>query len=770
MRSFLALIYKDLRLTLRGVGLAALVLTLLLAPALTLLTGELGEGQLLRPFPIALRDEDGTVMSRSLLTQLKNVELFSEVRLLEPGESDDEAIKGGAAAVVTIPHDFFYDVYSMEDCPVGVTLNTSMELESAVFESVFKSVMGIIAANHSSVIGAYTFAYGELTPELTREMYARGGEQLLIDALGRQRVFASVGSGNLAAGALSRRLAATVLAVSAMFFALSAASTLPEERRRGILPRLRGSGLGGVGVLTSKFVTALILTLPSAVLVWAVSGLGFLYVLAADAALTFCAFGLMAALSLLFPTGGRARAAGNLLMLLSLALGGTLWAGGALGTTLSRWTLPGLASLALECGAAGLEIRELAELLWPLPAIGVAGFILALMFLRPGRSGGPSARGGSSGGSAGAASKSHGHRLLGLTLMKLRIYSGGYALLIAAAAVSLLCGLAASPAGEGTESLRLGICDLDGTWASARLAEELSTLGGVETIPMDLREGERAALTGEIEGLLTIGEGYGAVVASEEDVPLTYTPSARGWSSGGAREIIAGAVMADIRAAAAPGVAGELLGRELTEAETEELYRLIDIASGDLPPLYEISYAGGGGRPAPFEPEPAGAAALAAMLTLFTAAARVTAPECRGAERRLAALPRGKSLSRGSDALALFCLALAVMAPAMLGAGEVSPGALISGALTFSALARLVAALGGGEGRVEALAPLAAVLIALTGGCFLDISDLSGPLRLLTLVSPAGLFLRSVESSIWALPLLIEGALLTAVSERRFIN
>ena len=144
-----AALYKDLLLFLRGTGLAALVLPLVLLLAFRTGLGDLSAQAYVQPFPIAVRDQDNTLMSRSLIAQMAQIQLFSRVDRLEEGDSDQEALDAGAAAVVTVPQDFFYDLYKMEDCPVSVTLNGEMELESALFQSIFRSVMDIIAADQA---------------------------------------------------------------------------------------------------------------------------------------------------------------------------------------------------------------------------------------------------------------------------------------------------------------------------------------------------------------------------------------------------------------------------------------------------------------------------------------------------------------------------------------------------------------------------------------------------------------------------------------------
>ncbi|MBQ4417753.1 MAG: ABC transporter permease, partial [Butyrivibrio sp.] len=131
MRGFAAAFYKDMKLMMNGTGVFTLLFTLLLVPVFLFGTRDLSAEQVVRPFPIAVRDLDKTLMSRSLVSQLGEIELFSEIRRTGEDEPDRAALDAGCAAVLTIPKDFFYAMYSASDCPVDITLNESRPLEAA---------------------------------------------------------------------------------------------------------------------------------------------------------------------------------------------------------------------------------------------------------------------------------------------------------------------------------------------------------------------------------------------------------------------------------------------------------------------------------------------------------------------------------------------------------------------------------------------------------------------------------------------------------------
>ncbi len=779
MRAFLASFYKDLKLILSSAGVLAVLLPLLLLPALALGMGDLGRAGLVSAFPIAVRDRDATVVSRSLITQLRDVGLFSEVRVLEEGETDAEAIGRGAVAVATIPEDFFYEVYKMADCPVEVTLNSATPLQSSLFKSVFESIMGIIRANHASTLGTYSFVYGELTPEVVSQMRQEAGNQLVLDALGRQTVFTALPEPEDLTGALMRRLSACVLGVLAILFALSSAETVPEELGLGVLPRFRSAGLGVWPFILSKLLSAALLSLPGAVAAAVISGAGVLFTLGVWMVLLAAAFAMMTATALAAPTVSGAQRWGNLIVLVSLALGGTLWPlrllPGPL-RALGRLTLPGCALLALEARAAGLGVFEAARFLLPAVLTLAAGLCASPLALARRRS-----RRGSTAGDTSAPESGDGKRLgmagrlFGLTAFRVRQVSGGYGALAAFLLAAAVSGLAASSLyGPGAGTLRLGAEDLDGTEESRALLEALAGREGVELKYLDPGRGRTALLTGEIEGVVTVGEGYGRALADGEDTPLEYTPAPGAVSGDGAREILAGTAMARLRRTQAPGRAAELLGRELEDGEISVLEEEIDRAEGTLPELYHIGWSAGSGPADPFAPGPMSFAALASLLTVLTASAVLGSAEARCASRRMRSLRRGRALDGLSELLALTVLAAAasgtVLAVCAIAPGAPMPGAFravmtaAGASLLFAALSALLASLGA-DCRVDALAPMTAVLLCLIGGCFVDFTGLGGALAGAALISPPGLAARAFSEGGWFLAALwVEAAGFSALA------
>ena len=802
MSGLRAALYKDFKLFFSGMGLLALLLPILLVPALRLGMGDLSGQSYVRPFPIAVRDMDNTLMSRSLLSQIEAVQLFSRVDRLGEDEPDSAALAAGAAAVVTVPKDFFYDLYRMEDCPVEVTLNTGMELESGLFQAVFSSVMGIIRANQTASLGAYTLACGELTPGLQNEMYAQSARQLIADALGRQLVFDTASEASDLAGALERRLLACILGVLALFFVLSAVKTLPEEMALGVLPRFQAMGRGAASFWASKFLTALLLSLPTVLLCAAVFRdvppllLLLLYIL-----LLFAAFGILSALAAWTANAQAAQRWGNLLLLLSLALGGTLWPRSALPAPLpllGKLTLPYYAALGLEADASGMGWGTVLALLWPLPVMGAVGLALAAVGLsrftcsrraaslrhgqNPASLRGPwafalaplhprcsrrlrasffrrrSGRGADASTAPGAPVRQPRQdppltgllrRLVSLSRFKLWAMAGGLRGIAAALAVCLLCGAAAASVRDGTVgTLQLLLCDLDGSALSRELAERIAAAEGVSVTLCGEDEGRRVLLDGGAEGMLVIGKGYAAALQADGTLPLHYEGGLSARSAQGTRELIAGMVSAQRSRQRAVLLSAELLGRPITDGERLALGEIISGYEKAMPPLFHIGRSSGAGLDGLFVPGQMSFAALAGLFTCLTAASWCGSRDSRLALRRMSAIPRGVWLAYGSDCLALAALGLLSLLAVLLPGGEVPLPAAALYALCAAALSLALTRLAALEGRVDALAPFLALLLCLLGGCFIDLSRLSPRTELLAMIAPPGLAARAAQG-VW---------------------
>ena len=739
MSGLRASLFKDCKLLLKGSGWWSFLLPVLLFAALGAGMGDYSQKTVLQPFAIAVRDLDNTPMSRSLRGQMAQIELFSEIMPVQEGQPDEELLERGAAAVVTIPKDFFYTMYTMDNQEVQVTLNGAMPLESQLFGSMFESVMGIIQADQTAILGVYQTCYGELTPELEADLYAQASQRLIWDALSRQAVFDGGVTASDVQGALERRLFACTLSVLCLFFALAAAKTVPQELRLGLLARYRSAG-GSLGAFAlSKLLCVLVLAVPAlGVLLAVFQGKQLVKLAALGGALLLCAFCLMLCLAVWAWEEERTQRWGNLFLLVSLLAGGGLYPLSLLPEPLRRLaplTLPYYAGLGVELVEQG---GDLLPWLWPLAALSLGA--LALTAFRWKWCNGI------------LLYNDFDFGIHSIVFLKAKAMSGGALSLVLSLVLLLGCGAGSAWAlgQESQKQLVLAVVDED---QSAHAQEMLDALGEISTVKLitcTAKEGDRLLLTGQAEGLLTLAPGFGeALDSGAEQLPMTYRGTATSHSSQAARELIAGQT-AVLRSRV---WAIQEASQRAEDVSQEILLENIAVLNQNHPPLYRMTTVQGETRSL-LQPSALGFAVLAATLWSLTCAAWTGREDCRRVERRFRTRPNGLLLAHGTDVLALSGLTLLCMLAVLLPAGRWSIG-LLGTAAAFSwcmaALALLLTRLSPQSGRVDTLAPFLALIICVLGGCFLDLSQLSPALQRLALLTPQGLALQSAGGALLVL-------------------
>lgn len=762
MREFQAAVRKDVRLFLSGHGFAALLLPVLLCLALRTFGGELLRPAYIEAFPIGILDEDQTLMSRSLIRQIGEVELFSEVIRGKEGESSERLLEQGCAAVITIPKDFFYTMYRLENQKVSVVLNDKKPLEAALVQSVFTSVMDIIAADQTVGKTVYKFCYGELSKEQEKSLWEETSNYLLTDALGRQNVFENPLEPSRIQEDIQRGLMLCAVSVLCVFFALSAVKTLPEEFYLGILPRYQAAG-GRLWVFVlSKFLVSLFLALPSLALLVLIFRPEYPLAIGFAAGIFFAeVFGCLFLLAAVLGEADAIQRAGNLLLLLWLVLGGTLYAREAFPVfvqKISDWTFPGRLRTCMEILEAGTGRQKVLLYLLLSFAAGIGLSGLAVWRLSKKGLSEPfffrRRQKGEDGQKESAATSGYSLALCRagkMTLLKAAAMSGGRkgfaALMIT---VSFCAALAAQALQKGEPvSLRISVAAEKETPAAEELIQLIEKHPGITLVREEKTEGQSSLRSGKTEGLLVIGRGYDEALEGEEGLPLLYESSSSAVSAQAAREVIAGQVL--LQKARLRGLrdAERMLGRTLKTEEEEQLRQQMTAEREALPELYELqSRQGGQAEPAEtlLEPSQMGFSALVILMTQMTWGVWTGRRDARRVELRMRSLPGGSFLSYGSDAAALWLTGMAAGLCALLPAGWEGNGQLEITAVYALATAGLTLAMTrytALSGRVDAIAPLTALLTCMAGGCFGDISRFSPFMQKLSFLTPQGLALRA---------------------------
>lgn len=750
MRGLYAALQKDIRLFFSGTGIAALLLPVLLFFALQTGMSNMAKDAYVAPFPIAVRDEDGTVMSRSLTSQMRQLDIFSEVIRAKEMQTDAQLLEEGAAAVVTIPKDYFYTMYSMNNAAVTVVLNENMPLQAQLLRSVLTSVMDIIGADQSTGRVVYRHLYGALNQQQEEKLWEETAGLLIQDALSRQQVFDTSPQAD-AQSALSRSLLACAISVLCLFFPLSAVKTIPEELHMGILPRFIAAGGSMLAFLLSKLLTAALLTLPSfLLLIFTFEARGWMLLILASAILFCAGFSLMLLLASLSKDAAATQRMGNMLLLLSLVLGGALYPMELLPAFVQRislWTLPYYAGAAAQWAFSGMGVPGLLRQLLPV-ILMLFLFPLSILFIRftenHRRKTATCAPGDHSWIAPGKKS-SAGKVLLPVTALKLRGMSGGFLGIAAMALVCLLGGaVAATALGKTPDTLTIAVDIREQSPQTEDLAKMLQTRQGLTLVFTSAEEGREMLASGKAEGLLIIHKGYGAALTGNEKPNLLYESAASASSAMGAREIIAGQVSVQRIQLRGLQTLQARSGQTLSLQESNALLAEMQAEIAQLPALYTFtSLSGKAVSVNPYAPSPFGFALLAVMLTVFTWGAWVGRSDARRVEGRIAARRFGTALSYCSDACALLLAALISGAAAIFltAPSPTETAALCTYIFCVTGLSLALVRFSALSGRMDILAPFLALITALLGGSFGDFTQFYPPLQMAAYFTPQGLAL-----------------------------
>lgn len=768
MRSLLCALYKDLRLFHRGGGWLSLLLPLFLLPLMLLLLRP--SDFTVRPFPVAVKDEDRSFMSRSLIEQLRELPLFSEIRVIPEGETEERVLSEGAAAAVTIPKDFFYSAYRYRGEPVKLSLNSSRPEEAAIFGELFRSIMGIMETEQAVSESVYALSFpGQLSEEKKEEMYESSSKLLLRAVLRRGLIFDERPERKELSRALLIRILSAVLFFLAFLLPLSILRSEAEERRMGVLPRFLLSGGSRSAFFLSKLLLSLFLFLPPClILLLPLHSLGMqesaLFLLFSVLEL-FSSFLFLSGLTMLFSGGRPLLLFGNLFLAGSLLLGGSFLDPASLppllrslsdftplrgnllflrllskGSSPSLLLLSSLPLLLLSfCGILFLFISAFKKRFFPSLSSSSISLHMA-------------SRGEKSGEPASAFPEGEGRmcffrrltRLSFLRAMALSGRRGGILLLLLS---SLLLGaLLSSFPGGGAKRIRIAAVDLDQSEASSLLLSELSSSDSLFTLETTEKEARRLLSLGELEGVLFIKRGYAEGLKEGGKSLLHYESSENSLSSASVRETISGLSISEGILESAKSRAEGLLGRELRKEEEKALSLSIRKRRGEKRLYFESKQRGQSGEEL-LMPGREGFLALYLLLLSFSISGGLSEGGGRASERRMRSMERGVELDLLSAFFGILFLLTISFLPFLpfCRIGIRGTALLFLYSASLSSLLLLLSFFLRTERGAEGNAALLSLLFSLLGGCFSGLSLLPPLLNVPGFLLPPGLFLRALS-------------------------
>lgn len=738
MNGFIAAIRKDLILFFRKGGVFSLLFPLLLFPFfLFFFRGTSGS---FRSFPVSVVDEDETIMSKTLIRQMEDVELFSEVHRIRREEIDRE-LQEGSVGVLCIPKDFFYTAYRFQGEPVELILNEKRPTESAILESVFTSIMKIMEKEQEVSLSVYHTAYGDKLSEKEEEaLYESASERLLSAVLRRQLVFQDTNIESNVATALLIRISSALLFLFLSFTALSMVAAVPEEAEKGIVSRFRQ--MGGRGFYLSKWLVLLFLSLP--MLLFAELSLKKVLALSGEGMLVFLFYFLLSLFSFflfflgLFRVVRDARLGKNLsltLLFLTLLFTGRLFSSGKIPFSLARFSPISITAVLLEGLRRGYPFSAFLPFFYPLFLLSL--FSLLLFFCR-------------TKGTGKARTAGLMMRVLPFPLWRGYIRMGRVAGCLLLLFFCLFLGKYAEDRQEAHLAVYLVEKDR-GDW-SKELIKDLETEKSLSLYPVQEKEAEEKLLYGDKEGVLTIEEGY---TGDEEGRgKLLYETSSSSLSEMAVREIVAAYVARERTMRTEKAYLSSLLGRKPTEKE-EKVLMENNRKYRRTTPLFTIERKNGAEEKTLFMPKKEAVYAFLLYFYLFSFSAFYGESEEKKVEGRLRSLSGGTLRLFMSDALLYLLLSIAFALALKLRFSLFTTLSLVLYAFFLFAFSKGLSSKVLGEGAETGLGLHLGLLFSLLGGAFMDFSALGEKTRLLPYLSPVGLFLKGTEGDLPALALLV---------------
>ena len=766
MNGFLAALKKDMCLFFRKGGLFSLLFPLLLLPLfLFFFRGNSGG---LQAFPVSVIDEDETLMSKTLIRQMEEVELFSEVHKISR-EDISEELEKGSVGVLRIPKDFFYTAYRFQGEPVELILNERRATESAILESVFTSIMKIMEKEQEMSLAVFHTAYGEkLSVSEEEELYHRASERLLNSVLKRQLIFQNEEVGANVAFALVMRIASALLFLFLSFISLSMVSAVPEEEKKGIVSRFRQ--MGGRGFYLSKFLLLFLLSLPALSL-----SLLFLYRGFALPPELLLFFALYYNLSLLgfylffwgiFSFIREERLAKNFsvcLIFLLLLFTGRLFSAGRMPFSLARFSPISINAVLLEGLRRGYSPARLMPFVLPLGLFLLLGILLRFMHSFSEKRGlleketvFPKRRGFEEG-------RIRGKQFL-MNCLPFPAWRG-YILLgrtVGVLLFLLFCLCLGRYAEDKTqEKIAFYLVNEDGGEWSRELLRDLDAEKSLDIQLIPEKEKEEKLLYGDKEGVLTIRKGYTG--DREEKGKLLYESGSAFLSEMGLREIVAAVVAGEKIERGANDYLSSLLGREI-RADEQDLLTKNQKQYKRTSPLYTVRKQNGATREELFSPRREAVYAFLLYFFLFSLAS--VAGE--GEEKRVAARLQSIAGARRRYLIGLFLVFLGISLcfffALRLDFSFNAMLSLFSYTLFLFGFSRFLSVRVLGEGAETGLSLNLGLFFCLSGGAFMDFTALSGWIKYLPYLSPVGLFLKGTEGDLVAPAILLAIGLCTCRS------
>ncbi len=400
MIPFLTLLKNDIRLFLKDWKACLLLLA---APLLFIsyftyvLTPYLNKSSFIEPFPVALVDLEDSTLTRMLENQVKEIDIFSEIRRLDEKTALEQLSDKDVGGIIILPADLTISVSVGENKPVTVVGSSAMPLQAYVVKNIAQSAANLVSAGQSAIITIYH--YDREAGLSGAELDARYNNVIMeyvLEALARNEIFLNSDADTGYSLAPVEYFTAALIIVFMMFAGMPAMKMLTMERSAGITRRLSATPVKMWMMLLSKLIASvLLLTLQFGIIIIFTSKVFNSYwgapvknilVLFGAVILAVSAWSMFVASISSSPAS--ADVIGNLGILLMAVAGGSIYPlssmpgfmRGLSRLTINRWAMDGFMVLFSGNDAAGTGLYSLVLLM--MACILMAGSVLIMKLLR----------------------------------------------------------------------------------------------------------------------------------------------------------------------------------------------------------------------------------------------------------------------------------------------------------------------------------------------------------------------------------------------------
>lgn len=263
MGVFLSIFKNDLRIVLRDVKA---LLLLLIMPVIVImimaraLTPLLEKTVFIEPFDVAVVDEEQSMWTGLLAAQLKNLGIINDIRWTDEKEARELIAKNEIAAAIVIPPNLSDSIDHWEPVQGKVIGNSSLYLESRLIKNIAVVGSTSVSAGLAALNAIYDYEYkagfdsGFMANDINQ-----ANESFIEEILARKDVFLESTTQKPEINPLEF-YAASLIAVFVMFSSIPCIKLIAEERKLGILSRIRAAPAHDWQTIGSKLILSVLIS------------------------------------------------------------------------------------------------------------------------------------------------------------------------------------------------------------------------------------------------------------------------------------------------------------------------------------------------------------------------------------------------------------------------------------------------------------------------------------------------------------------------------